>query len=535
MLTLQGISYTHPNKDILFSGIDLSVHRGERIALIGHNGAGKSTLLQVMAGVLKPSSGQVIVDQRPYYLPQMTGDLISQPIAAALGADDKLRALRALLDGQGSEKDLLVLDDDWDLEERCQEALAHWGIGHLGLDRLMGSLSGGQQTKVFLAGLMVHRPAVVLLDEPSNHLDADSRALLYEFIRDFQEVLVVVSHDRALLDLVDKVCELGKDGLSVYGGNYQHYVERKAVEDEAMQQELKSKEKALRKARETERKAMERQQKLDARGKKKQTSEGLPTISMNTFRNNAEKSTARMKGVHAEKVGALSGELDQLRKELPDADKMKMGLDDTSLHKGRVLIKAKGINFGYDGGLLWNTGLDLQINSGDRIALKGPNGAGKTTMIRMLLGSLEPTAGVIERAECLSFYIDQDYSFLDDSLTVYQQAQQYNPGTMEEHEIKSRLNRFLFTKDHWDRHCGALSGGERMRLLLCVLSIGNAAPDIIVLDEPTNNLDIQNIAILTAAINEYEGTIVVVSHDAVFLEEIGVEGEIVLQDRKFPS
>jgi ATPase subunit of ABC transporter with duplicated ATPase domains len=336
----------------------------------------------------------------------------------------------------------------------------------------------------------------------------------------------VVSHDRALLNLLNTVCELSKRGITIYGGNYDFYTEQKIIESDALNQDLKSKEKALRKAKETERESLERQQKLDARGKKKQEKAGVPTIFMKTLKNNAEKSTSRMKGVHTEKVGAISLELNQLRKELPDMDKMKIDFDNSALYRGKLLITAKDVNFGYGDQLLWKQALNFQITSGERIVVKGLNGSGKTTLIKMILGELEPRSGIIDRAGVKAIYIDQDYSLIDNKLSVYEQAQQYNSGILQEHDIKIRLNRFLFTKEYWDKPCKALSGGEKMRLMLCSLTISNHAPDIIVLDEPTNNLDIQNIEILTSAINQYKGTLIVVCHDEYFLKQINVKHSI---------
>ena len=421
-----------------------------------------------------------------------------------------------------------LLNDDWTIEERCKEAFAYWKLDEFDLNQKMSTLSGGQKTKVFLAGIIIHQPEIVLLDEPSNHLDSISRNILYDYIKSTTNTLVVVSHDRTLLNLLDTVYEISKRGITVYGGNYDFYAEQKKIEADALNQDVKSKEKALRKAKETERESIERQQKLDARGKKKQEKAGLPTISMNTLRNNAEKTNARLKGVHAEKVDGIFQELDQLRKELPDADKMKMDLDDSSLHKGKILITATDINFGYDDQLLWKQALNFQITSGERIAIKGSNGSGKTTLIKMILGELLPKSGTIERADTKAIYIDQDYSLIDNNLNVYEQAQKFNTGALQEHEIKIRLNRFLFTKSYWDKPCSALSGGEKMRLILCCLTISNKAPDIIILDEPTNNLDIQNVEILTAAVNEYRGTLVVVSHDEYFLRQINVEESLTL-------
>ncbi len=392
----------------------------------------------------------------------------------------------------------------------------------------METLSGGQKTKVFLAGISIHQPELILLDEPSNHLDVSGRQLLYDFIQSTKSSLIVVSHDRKLLNLLDNVCELNKHGIKVYGGNYDFYKEQKQVENNALSQDIQSKEKALRKAKEKERETLERQQKLDNRGKGKQEKSGVARIMMNTLRNNAENSTSKLKSVHAEKIGGISQDLQELRSSLPDIDKMKFGFDNSALHKGKILLTATNINFAYRTQLLWKDNLNFQITSGERIALKGTNGSGKTTLIKLILGDIEPQTGTIYRADNKSVYIDQDYSLLDNKLKVYEQALQFNVSALQEHEIKIRLNRFLFTKNDWDKPCSALSGGERMRLLLCCLTINNQSPNIIIFDEPTNNLDIQNVEILTAAINEYQGTLIAVSHDETFLEQIKMERTIEL-------
>jgi ATPase subunit of ABC transporter with duplicated ATPase domains len=529
MLILQNIAYAHPNKDLLFDHINLTINKQDKIALIGNNGVGKSTLLNILSGNLQPSSGSVQADSRPYYIPQLFGQFNDYSIAQALRIEDKLTALRAILDGNVTEANLTLLDDDWTIEERCNKALSHWRLDGLDLAQKIGTLSGGQKTKVFLSGISIHEPQIVLLDEPSNHLDSLSRAILYDYIQTTTNTLVVVSHDRTLLNLLNTVYELSKQGITVYGGNYDFYASQKTIEENALSEDLRNKEKAMRKAKEVERESLERQQKLDARGKKKQEKAGLPTISMNTLRNNAEKSTSRMKDVHAEKTDAIAEEINQLRKALPAKDKMKIDFDNSALHKGKILITAKNINYGYNDKLLWKEPLTFQITSGDRVAIKGVNGSGKTTLIKMILDELQPSFGTLQRADDVkAIYIDQDYSLIDNRLTVYEQAQQFNASHLQEHEVKSRLTHFLFTKVYWDKSCEALSGGEKMRLILCCLTIKSKAPDIIILDEPTNNLDIQNIEILTDAVNEYKGTLIVVSHDTFFLEQIGVEGEIEL-------
>ncbi|MEA9412729.1 ribosomal protection-like ABC-F family protein [Flavobacterium sp. PL02] len=528
MLILQNISYIHPNKELLFDTISFTVNTNEKIALIGNNGTGKSTLLKIIAGKLQPSNGQVRCGSEPYYIPQIFGQYNDLTIAQALQIEEKLTALKEILEGNVSENNLNALNDDWTIEERCNNALKYWQLTDLDLSQKIETLSGGQKTKVFLAGISIHQPELVLLDEPSNHLDVAARQLLYDFIQSTSSALIVVSHDRKLLNLLNTVFELSKRGISVYGGNYDFYAEQKQIEQNALNQDLHSKEKALRKAKEKERETLERQQKLDARGKKKQEKAGVARIMINTLRNNAENSTSKIKGMHAEKIDGISHELQELRSALPDIDKMKFGFDNSSLHKGKILFNAKDINYSYDNEFVWKQNLNIQITSGERIALKGSNGSGKTTLIKLILGKLEPKTGILSRAENTSVYIDQDYSLIDNQLKIYEQAQQFNTTALQEHEIKMRLNRFLFTKEDWDKPCNVLSGGEKMRLMLCCLTISNQSPDSIILDEPTNNLDIQNIEILTAAINEFKGTLIVISHDEYFLEQINIERTILL-------
>jgi len=528
MFVLQNISYTHPNKEVLFNNLNLTVNKQEKTALIGNNGAGKSTLLKIIAKEVQPSSGQLIVDAEPYFVPQIFGQFNHLTIAQALRIEDKLNALTEILNGNATEENFNALNDDWTIEDRCKEALDYWQLHNLDLSQKMESLSGGQKTKVFLAGISIHQPELILLDEPSNHLDVLGRQLLYDFIQSTKSTLIVVSHDRKLLNLLDSVCELSAQGIKAYGGNYDFYSEQKQIENSALNQDIQSKEKALRKAKEKERETLERQQKLDSRGKGKQEKSGVSRIMMNTLRNNAENSTSKMKSVHAEKIGGISQELQELRSVLPNLDKMKFGFSTSALHKGKILFTATDVNFSYDLKLLWKDNLNFQITSGERIALKGQNGSGKTTLIQLILGNLKPQTGTIYKAESKSIYIDQDYSLLDNKWTVYEQAQQFNTSGLQEHDIKIRLNRFLFTKEYWDKFCGTLSGGERMRLLLCCLTINPQSPDIIILDEPTNNLDIQNVEILTSAINEYQGTLIVISHDTTFLEQMDIERTIEL-------
>ncbi len=528
MVFLQNISYIHPNKELLFDNINLTVNKHEKIALIGNNGTGKSTLLKIIAGNLSYSGGKLSLGSQAYYLPQIFGQYNHLTVAQALHIEDKFKALREILNGKPTEENLSLLNDDWDLEERCYEALKYWQLNKLDINQKFTELSGGQKTKVFLAGIFIHQPKIILLDEPSNHLDTAGRQLLYDFIQSNSSTMIIVSHDRKLLNLLDTMCELSKHGITSYGGDYDFYAELKQIENNALNHTIHTKEKTLKKAREKERETLERKNKLDARGRKKQIKSGMPKTMMNKMKNDSEKSSSRTKGIHAEKINGISQELTLLRSTLPDIDKMKFGFNNSALHKGKILIKAANINFNYESQFIWKENLSFQVLSGERIRLQGLNGSGKTTLIKLILGDIEPKTGSLFSAINNSVYIDQDYSLINDKLNVYEQAELFNTNALQEHEVKIRLNRFLFPKEEWNKPCNALSGGERMRLILCCLTIYSFAPDLIILDEPTNNLDIQNMDILTAAINEYEGTLIVVSHDDYFLEQIQIQKTMML-------
>jgi ATPase subunit of ABC transporter with duplicated ATPase domains len=529
MFFLHNISFGFPAGNLLFNSINLTIQTHSKSALVGSNGTGKSTLLKIMANEIEPLEGNVNIQGEIFYVPQMFGNFNHLTVAECLKIHKKLDALQKITNGEVDEIYFETLNDDWDIEERCRTILQHWKLENLDLNQTLESLSGGQKTKVFLAGIQINQPEIILLDEPTNHLDLEGRNLLYDFIEKTNSTVVIVSHDRALLNLVDTIFELSNQGISTYGGNYDFYAEQKEIENEALQNDIHAKERALKKAKEKERETLERKQKLDSRGKGKQEKSGVARIMMNTLRNNAEKNSSKLKSIHAEKINDISGDLRDLRLSVRNADQMKVNFNDSNLHSGKILISATEINFKYNEENLWKENLNLEIRSGDRISIKGSNGSGKTTLIKLLLGDLQPTVGKIVKSDFNTIYIDQEYSLIDKNAAIYDFAQQFNDNALQESEVKTLLSRFLFGKETWDKKCNVLSGGERLRLLLCGLAISNKAPDMIILDEPTNNVDLQNVEMLTNSIKDYHGTLVVISHDGVFLREIEVSGEVCLK------
>lgn len=224
-LQVQDLSYNHPNKDILFQNISFSVSSGEKRAIIGNNGIGKSTLLNILAGRLAPSAGRVLCDGHLYFVPQQFGQYNDLTVGEALGLSDKLRALSAILEGNGTERDFIFLNDEWDILEQISASFTKWGIDYITPEMQMSTLSGGEKTKVYLAGIDIYKPNIILMDEPTNHLDMKGRTLLYDFIHKTNSATVIVSHDRGLLDLMSGIFEMSPTGMQFYPMNYIQYKE----------------------------------------------------------------------------------------------------------------------------------------------------------------------------------------------------------------------------------------------------------------------------------------------------------------------
>ena len=535
---IKDLSYIHTDKEILFSHLHLSINSGDKIALTGNNGCGKSTLMRILAGDLSPSSGTVLRPEHLYYVPQHFGQYDRQTIAQALGISHKLSALHAILSGDATEKHFNTLNDDWNVEERAQASLDSWGLDGITLSRPMEGLSGGEKTRIFLAGMELHNPTAILLDEPTNYLDADGRERLYNLIRRTSATVLVISHDRTLLNQLPAICELSSQGLTYYSGNYDFYKKQKTL------QQLEEKQKALRLARKVAREVEERKAKQNVRGEKNSIKKGIPRIMMGALKNNAENSSSRLSSIHAEKAEKLQTEMAGIKSLLSQTDKLKTDFNTSHLHTGKILITARNVNFHYPDHTaspvetphtetaaksLWASPLTFQLRSGDRLSLKGKNGSGKTTLLKLIMGELHPTDGVMERADFTSVYLDQEYSLVRNERSVLQQAEAFNHRHLPEHEVKTILNRYLFPRDVWNKPCGKLSGGEKMRLSFCCLMIADNTPDMFILDEPTNNLDIESIEIITATIRDYAGTVIAISHDREFLKDTGIEREILLE------
>ncbi len=525
-LVVNNLSYYHSNGEKLFSSVSFSIPKGSKVALVGINGCGKSTLFKILAGIKEPAEGTFFLSPKHFYLPQQFNENAEKTVAEVLGVDKKLKALHGILKGSADFQLFQDLDDDWEIEDRINRFLTIWKLNNLDLNRKIGSLSGGEKTKITLVRFLLEEPDMLLLDEPSNHLDAESRSILYQFIKESTSSILVISHDRALLNQLDVTLELTADGIETYGGNYEFYKTQRELKDKSLQNRLEEQEKNIRQSLQRTHQLAEQRQKRESRGKAHTAKAGLPRIIAGALGSKAQETSSRIKAQQEDRVSQLKGELVDIQHQIKEELPLKIELKPSTLHKGKILVDAVDVNVLYNEKELWTTPLQLKILSGDRVHLLGANGSGKTTFMRLIRSAFKTFVGHLYVAEFSSFYLDQEYSLLDDEKTLVEQLQQYNKLALPEYELKTFLHRHQFPYSVWDKKCKDLSGGEKMKLLLCCMSISNDAIDVLLLDEPTNNIDIYSQEILTNVIKNYQGTIVVVSHDSYFVNQIGINKEI---------
>ncbi|MDO0924799.1 ABC-F family ATP-binding cassette domain-containing protein [Streptomyces sp. TG1A-8] len=522
-VTCTSLSFAWPDGTSVLDGLDTAFPPG-RTGLVGVNGSGKSTLLKLLAGDLTPSGGTVKVTGEVGHLPQNVTLDTALRVDQALGIAERRAALHAIEAGDVAEEHFEAVGDDWDVEERALVTLGELGLGRIGLDRTVGEVSGGESVLLRLAALLLRRPDVLLLDEPTNNLDLYARRRLYAAVTAWPGVLVVVSHDRELLDLVDQVAELRSGEVTWYGGNFSAYEEALAVEREAAGRTVRAAEADVRKQK---RELADAQVKLARRkryGQKMYDSKREPKIVMGARKRAAQESAGKHRILHEERLAEARERLDEAAEAVRDDDEIRVELPGTAVPPGRRVLTLEDLETAY--GARVEGVLDLR--GPERVALVGRNGAGKTTLLRTLAGELEPVAGEADVHVPLRF-LPQRLDVLDDALTVAENVARFAPDATH-NRVRARLARFLFRGARADQRAGTLSGGERFRACLAALMLAEPAPQLLLLDEPTNNLDMASVRQLTTALGSYGGALFVAGHDLPFLESVGITRWLLIED-----
>ncbi|WP_017595517.1 ABC-F family ATP-binding cassette domain-containing protein [Nocardiopsis potens] len=509
-----GVSFAWSDGTPVLDGISWAAGDG-RTGLIGRNGSGKSTLLRLIAGRLTPASGTVQTAGEVGYLPQ---DLTLDPslrVDEVLGVADACAALRAIEAGSVREEHFTALGDRWDVEERTGAVLARLGLGHIGLDRTVGEVSGGEAVLLRLAALLLARPAVLLLDEPTNNLDREARRHLRRALAEYRGASITVTHDRELLEEVDRIAELRGGAVRTFGGNLTAYEEAVAAEQEAAEQAHATARADVARQRRDLDAARTRQARSSRYGKKMFADNRLDKIAAQAKKRAAQVSRGKQQAVHEQRLADAEERLEAAEGLLREDDAVRIDLPDTAVPARRSVLTLDGLRL--------RTGRrieDLQVSGPERIALTGRNGTGKTTLLRTVTGELAPAEGRAE-VHVPMRHLPQRLDLLDGSLSIAENVARLNPQATE-NRIRARLARFLFRGGRADRPVGTLSGGERFRATLAALLLAHPAPQLLLLDEPTNNLDMESVDRLAQALAGYQGALIVVSHDRPFLDRIGI-------------
>ena len=488
--------------NIIFSNISFSVPDNARIGLVGPNGAGKTTLLKIMTGQQEPTSGQFTINKglKVGYIAQENGldedktiwDEMLTVFNDLIEKNKKITKMQEQIADHPEDEDLLKRYDQlaYDFEQEggftyqaeIKSILNGFNFKENTWNKVIGTLSGGEKTRLAFVKLLLQKPPVLLLDEPTNYLDLDTLDWLEAFLKNYQGAIITVSHDQYFLDhLANQIFELNFVKLTTFKGNYSQYVKERELMDS--QQEA----------------AYEKQQE-----KIKKEEE---FIQKNLVRASTTKRAQSRRKV-----------LDKMERIKPPKHKQKVRINFTSERpSGKEVLIAKDLTIGYPDKVMVSD-IDFQVNKNDRVAIIGPNGIGKSTLLKTIMKKLEPKGGSIKYGASLDIgYYDQELQSLDPSKTVLDTIWDRHK-TMPEKDVRSILASFLFTAEDIDKTVGQLSGGQKARLTLTVLSLEK--DNFLLMDEPTNHLDIEAKEVLEEALDNYDGTLLFVSHDRYFINEL---------------
>lgn len=496
---------------------DITFNLSTRLTgLVGRNGAGKSLLLSLLVGQKQPTTGSVSRQGSIGFYSQLPSKLLGTNITIAdfLGLTEKLEALSAIEQGSCELQHFNIIGDDWDLEARTQQLLGTLKITS-DLNTLCCSLSGGQLALLQLHQLFVSNNDILILDEPSNHLDNDGRNWLLEQCQMFEGKILVVSHDRSLLRQMEEIYHLNSLSVRFYKGNYDDYFKQVSSQSEALNKQIahhKSEKKRLeRQAQANKEKAQQR----ESQGNRLRKSGSQPKILLDAMKDKAGQSQAASATRQRNLIDQNQHKLQSLKEQKERLKPQALYLQQSKSSKKSSLLTVENCRLIYGSG----APISFSLSQGERCYLTGANGCGKSTLLKAIHGQHANYKGSIKRLGA-TVYLDQHFGLLDTNDTMFDSLMTHSFG-LAESDARTLLAGIGFRRDSVYRKVAHLSGGEKMKLAMLIVSHKQDAP-LLLLDEPDNHLDIDSKQILASALREYQGAFILVSHDSDFVEEVGV-------------
>jgi len=520
-LTLERVTFALPDGKPLFSNLD--AHFDDRhTGLVGRNGVGKSVLARIIGGGLEPGGGRCLRHGRVACVAQQIVPQTDATVASVAGVAAVLAALVRIEAGSVDEADFETVGDRWEIRQKLDDLLREHGLGHLSADQPASSLSGGELTRLALMGAWLVEPDMLVLDEPTNHLDRNHRDLLLRRLQTWPKGLLVISHDRELLESMQRIVELSASGLRDYGGGYAFYAQTRALEQQRAVQDMDHLKAEQRRAEAALREQREGQDRRQSRGARAGREANQANILLGGRRQRSQVS-----------AGKLQREQDVRRDELAQhvrvAAQQVAGDAEIALFAPSASTAARRKAATFDGvvlpfGLAAGHRLDLTVRGRQRLGVTGANGSGKSTLLKLLAGSVQPLQGECNVNVPMAF-LDQQLGVLDLTLSPLQQLLAGNPSASQS-EMHGRLALLGLSGDAALKPSALLSGGERLKAALACALYRAEPAELLLLDEPTNHLDLASIEALEQMLLQYHGALVVVSHDRVFLDRIALDSRL---------
>ncbi|NVZ85722.1 ABC-F family ATP-binding cassette domain-containing protein [Pseudomonas yamanorum] len=514
LASLQHVYFQFANGETLLEDLNLSFD-STPTGIVGRNGAGKSVLAQLIAGRLAPSSGTLETCTRLAYVPQALSLFPEQTVAQITGTANVLEALGRLARGEAHIDDLERIDERWDLAERLRKALDAAGLPEVGFEDHADQLSGGQLARLAVIGALLANPQLLILDEPTNHLDSQGREWLLGILDDWRGGLIVVSHDRQLLNRMQRIVELSPLGLKVYGGNYEAFHAQREIEQHAALSTLEH----ARLTRSREHKRLKQSnddiQRHAARSRKHAETANVDRFTKARWKGAATEIVSTVRSAHQQHKDELNERVRHAYEQVVDEAPTLLALPGTTVPCGRQVLTLEHTQLPWLDPQLPATFLSANLIGPMRLAVHGPNGCGKSTLLKLLAGQLQPVSGKCT-VHVPTAYIDQHLALLDDQRSIVEQLNLLDTP-LAEGELRTRLALLQLDAVRVTQPVARLSGGERLKAAMAIALWRKTPAQLLLLDEPTNHLDMQSVIAFEQALQGFTGAMIAVSHDAAFL------------------